>query len=230
MTDRAWLREVRNEYAKEAEIEQARYRRHKIEQLVQSTQIGREFEDATFASYRPQNDSQTAALRATREFAQAIIGGTCRSWLVLIGPVGVGKTHLIAATIKALAEHQLATSYHWRDDYLGKLKRMAYAKDSEMTTAEAVRRLAKAPLVALDDFGARISERTTDEDRAILGDLLHLLHQERHPTIISTNHPLESRQGMIGLDKLLSGPLLSRTRQLSQVVVMRGDDYRPKEG
>jgi cell division protein ZapE len=73
--------------------------------------------DATFSAYRAQTAGQQAALAATRHFVQTVRTG--RSWtdrlrrwvgaateaphgLYLVGPVGTGKTHLLAAAHHAL--------------------------------------------------------------------------------------------------------------------------------
>ena len=76
------------------------------------------FDDATFASYRTKTPSQREALDAARTFAdrvQAPVALSDRIWkwmgrnrstgpqgLYFVGPVGTGKTHLLAATYHAL--------------------------------------------------------------------------------------------------------------------------------
>lgn len=83
------------------------------------------FADATFAGYEPQSAGQAKALAITRQFVERQRASTARapSWAVswiqgvrrwitgteeasqglyLIGPPGTGKTHLLAATYRAL--------------------------------------------------------------------------------------------------------------------------------
>ncbi len=76
------------------------------------------FDDATFATYRPKTPSQTAALDAAQAFveqmkAPATLSDRIRQWVgagapdapqgvYFVGPVGTGKTHLLAAIYHAL--------------------------------------------------------------------------------------------------------------------------------
>ena len=77
------------------------------------------FHDATFESYEPQMPSQAKALRVAQgfvaeqqrvpswtEWIQRLFGATSEDQpqgLCLVGPAGTGKTHLLAATVNALA-------------------------------------------------------------------------------------------------------------------------------
>ena len=81
------------------------------------------FDDATFASYRPQNDAQAEALADAQQFAERVrrryTASALRRWLkldpasgpgqaplrsglYLVGPVGTGKTHLLVSIYRAL--------------------------------------------------------------------------------------------------------------------------------
>ena len=76
------------------------------------------FRDATFEDYEPQTPSQADALRVTRQFvadqhrspswgqrikrALGATDGRPQRGLYLVGPVGTGKTHLLAAMYNAL--------------------------------------------------------------------------------------------------------------------------------
>lgn len=74
------------------------------------------FDTATFASYQPATESQAAACRAVARFVEAApwqVGWIRRTWrrrvgappqrgIYLVGPVGTGKTHLMAAAYRQL--------------------------------------------------------------------------------------------------------------------------------
>ena len=75
------------------------------------------YDDARLASYRPQTESQTEALRKARQFVRLVrvragrpgwmrLFGRddgLRGGLYLVGPVGTGKTHLLASIYHELA-------------------------------------------------------------------------------------------------------------------------------
>ena len=74
------------------------------------------FADATFDSYRPQNDAQAEALAEARSLAERVrkryAGSALTRWLrrdadlrhglYLVGPVGTGKTHLLVSIYRTL--------------------------------------------------------------------------------------------------------------------------------
>ncbi len=74
------------------------------------------FGEASFATYRPQNEAQAEALADARAFADRVrrryTGSALRRWLkpdetlrsglYLVGPVGTGKTHLLVSIYRAL--------------------------------------------------------------------------------------------------------------------------------
>lgn len=86
------------------------------------------FESATFASYVPATPSQADACRAVQAFVEAAPwddswmrtiwnrhAGTVRKrGLYLVGPVGTGKTHLMAAAYQALHPHTSCGFVHSR--------------------------------------------------------------------------------------------------------------------
>ena len=76
------------------------------------------FADATFSAYAPRNSSQARALRIAQSFAEALLNRSTwwrrlphwlrptakptQQGLYFVGPVGTGKTHLLAAIYHAL--------------------------------------------------------------------------------------------------------------------------------
>ncbi len=74
------------------------------------------FDEATFASYRPQNPAQATALTGAQAFAERVRArydgpaflrwlkrdASLRSGLYLVGPVGTGKTHLLVSIYRTL--------------------------------------------------------------------------------------------------------------------------------
>ncbi len=62
-----------------------------------SADVPARFRERSLATYQPETPSQTNALAAARRLAAGLIRG-----LVLIGPTGVGKSHLAAGVVNAM--------------------------------------------------------------------------------------------------------------------------------
>lgn len=130
--------------------------------------------------------------------------------LILIGPVGVGKTwHLWAIA------RYLITAHHWRGSF-------------EVATAYTVQRAIAPPLdeglvstwiradlLALDDLGA---QRISEWDAGHLAGVVNDRSEDEKPILLTSNE--------MDLTKLLDERTASRIRENATIVQMDGEDRR----
>ena len=107
-------------------------------------------------------------------------------WLMLMGPYGVGKTHLAVAA--AVVRRNLGDDVYFSTvanllDHL----RAAYSPDSAVAHADLLMRISSAQLLVLDDLGA---ERNTPFAEDKLFQIVNHRYEERLPTIITTSDRL----------------------------------------
>ena len=134
------------------------------------------------------HESLNRALHEASTFAESPKG-----WLVIVGVVGCGKTHL-AAAIKNERDHQgLQTLFMTAPDLLDYL-RATYAPDSNITYDRGFDAIRNAEVLILDDYGAHSSTPWAEEK---LFQLLNPRFNGRLPTVITTNQPLD-RGGVVG--------------------------------
>lgn len=163
-------------------------------------------------------------------------GSFRESGLILIGPPGVGKTHLAAAVLKELMQrfalrglfvdftsliHQIQSTFD------------PATRDSQHGILEPVM---NAELLVLDELGAR-------KPTAWVTDILYLVMNGRYtrklPTLFTTNYSLSSPEGEdIGLDRMPSGPareslamripalLVSRLYEMARPIEIESSDFR----
>ena len=105
------------------------------------------------------------------------------NWLVLVGDVGRGKTHLAAAIKNHRDEHGEPTLFMTVPDLLDYL-RATYAPNSEVTYDRGFDAVRTAPVLILDDYGAHSSTPWAEEK---LFQLLNYRFNARLPTVITTN-------------------------------------------
>src|SRR5678816_585357 len=75
-----------------------------------SVRLPKRYDGFHFSNYKPQNQSQTVALRSAMNFAMeypAVDRG-----LLLMGSVGVGKTHLAVSILKGLTERGFSCLFY----------------------------------------------------------------------------------------------------------------------
>jgi len=123
-----------------------------------------------------------AAYQAAQEFATDPVG-----WLVLGGPSGGGKTHLVAAIANERIAQGHPAYYISVPDLLDRL-RTSFMPDSEIPYDEFFEQVRNAPLLVLDDLGAQSATAWAKEK---LDQLLTARYNSELPTVVVIITPLE---------------------------------------
>ena len=134
--------------------------------------------------------------------------GSAEKGLLLMGPSGVGKTHLAVAALKELIKRGHGGLFC---DYRELLKEIqaSYNPASESTEMGILEPIRTAAILVLDDLGA---SKPSDWVRDIVGIVLNARYNENRTTIITTNyldHPAAEGEPA----RLPGGKLISPTRE-----------------
>lgn len=106
------------------------------------------------------------------------------SWLVLIGPVGTGKTHLLMAVGNAALDADIPTLFAPVPDLLDYV-RQTFDPQSHLSYDQFFERLKSIDLLLLDDLGAEASTPWANEK---LFQLLNTRYVKRLPTMLTLNN------------------------------------------
>ena len=133
--------------------------------------------------------------------------------VVLVGPVGTGKTHIATALgIEAIKRGHNVAFYRASD----LVRALIEARDAR-TLSRLQERLRRASLLLLDELGFVPFEKAGGE---LLFDILSARH-ERAATVITSNLAFSEWNRVFGDDKLTAA-LLDRLAQHADVLVTRG--------
>ena len=136
----------------------------------------------SFETLVPEGPAQAAGYAAAceraRRYAEAPQG-----WIVLVGPVGSGKTHLACAIANARLSRGEPAFYVGAADLLDHL-RAAYNPGSDLSYDDLFDQVRNAPLLVLDDVRV---EGATEWARQRLEQMLNHRYNLRLPTVITTD-------------------------------------------
>jgi DNA replication protein DnaC len=138
--------------------------------------------------------------------------------LVLVGPVGTGKTHLaIAIGIEAAKMRKRVAFFRVAD----LVRHLVEAKDKhELGRLE--RRIQRADVLILDELGFVPFDRQGGE---LLFNLFSQRHQRRS-NIVTTNLAFSEWPTVFGGDEKLTAALLDRLAETATVVTTKGKSFR----
>lgn len=187
----------------------------------------------TLQTFRPHVRGVQQAFRATREFINQAseIRETSEErqrrvvldrlgWVVLRGPVGVGKTHLAMAVSAVALELGIETLFSTVPDLLDHL-RATFAPTSEVIYDELFERMKMAELLVLDDLGTQRSSPWADEK---LFQIFNYRYNYRLPTFVTLNERAWNH-----LDERLQSRM-SDVNFVQLVVIRDAQDYRRRQG
>jgi len=162
--------------------------------------------------------------------------------LLLIGPVGVGKTHLAVGIMKELILNKgIACLFY---DYRELLKQIqnSYNESVKVTELEVLRPVIETEVLALDELGA---VKPTEWVWDTVSLILNTRYNNNRTTIITTNYPDDPGQEPYGhpmsemgrsqraarretLGDRIGERMRSRLHEMCRVVKLDGQDFRQK--
>lgn len=139
---------------------------------------------------------------------------------LLLGPVGVGKTHL-ATTLGHIAVRRRTPTLMLRADAM--FKRLKASRLDNSTEAE-MRRLAQIRLLIIDDFALQPMDATATAD---FYELVVARHQRASTVLTSNRSPDEWLAVMT--DPLLAQSAVDRLTSTAHELVIEGQSYRRRQ-
>jgi len=139
---------------------------------------------------------------------------------LVLGPVGVGKTHL-ATALGHIATRRRVSVHMTRADKL--FKRLKAARLDNSVEAE-MRRLTHTQLLIMDDFGLQALDATETAD---FYELVVERHRKTATVITSNREPSEWLALMA--DPLLAQSAVDRLTSTAHELVVEGESYRKRQ-
>jgi len=139
--------------------------------------------------------------------------------IIILGPVGVGKTHLATALGHIAVRRRIPTCFYRADKLFNLLK----AARLDNTVEAELRRLSTIKLLIVDDLALRAMDpiATNDFYELVVG------RHQKHSTIWTSNRDPAEWVGLMA-DTLLAQAAIDRATQAAHVLIVDGPSYRQR--
>lgn len=177
--------------------------------------VGR-FLNTTFKSFNAETDGQREVLGICQAYAETFdhrVSGN----LMLIGPCGTGKTHLLAAILMRVARRDRGAIKIATAREIIRRLRATWSRDVAESEDDVINEFGGVPLLAIDELGASFG---SDAELVQLLDIIDLRYRYSLPTLVASNLSVPQLHEAIG-DRIFD-----RLRENAQIVVMSWPSHR----
>lgn len=213
-TDKAWSYE--HYLAKLSELEMARRYESRIAKWSRDAKLppGKSFETLTVKELPAEVQKQVIALRDSHQWALQAHN------VLLIGPSGVGKSHIAAALAQQLIERGVRARWMTATALVQHLQQAR----QELDLMTAMTRFDKYRVMILDDIGY---VRKTDAETQVLFEFI--AHRYESGSLIVTSNQPFSQWDQIFPDALMTVAAIDRIIHHATIIEIDTDSYRRKE-
>jgi len=214
----------------------------RIAALITQAQIPFRYRHASFANFANLGGNGQTCVRQIESWVGDFRAGRIRTGFVLGGPIGVGKSFLLAATTLALAEAGVTVRYCEFFQLLAEL-RAGYADGKADPTI--INPLLDVDVLVIDELG---KGRDTEWEKTIADSLISGRYNRGKTVLAATNFKFQDRAGSHqfninlerdlaarsdfnpeqygSLERRMGQRVFSRLREMTAFIELTGPDYR----
>jgi DNA replication protein DnaC len=194
------------------------------DRLLLEAKIPKRYEHCDLASYLPMDDNKSQknakmyVQRFVDKYPQVDVG------LLILGPCGVGKTHLAVSLLKQviIEKGDSGLFYDFRD--LLREIQGSWNAVSQTSELEILKPVLEAKVLVLDELG---SNKPTDWVRDTIAHIINCRYNDKKITIFTSNYlDAPNKQGEESLTDRIGTRLRSRLYEMCTEVEISGSDFR----
>jgi len=191
--------------------------------LFNAARVPARYSDKTLEHYDPRTPRQGEAKAYLMNYRDAFSPNA--KGVLLYGPTGVGKTHLVTSTIRYLTlEKGFSAKFV---DFFALLQQIRATFTEGGSEAEIIARLDEPQVLVIDELG---KGRATEWERTVVDSLIATRYNSGKTVFVTTNYEVDTKNGVPGLAERVGPRVMSRLHEMCEFFLIDGDDYRQSHG
>lgn len=198
----------------------------KVERIIKNSKMSKRNLSYRFENFEL-NDNNKKAYKNLKEYSKNLVNDTYKKGVIIIGPNGVGKTHLACSIANELLTNGIPVVYGTLINLLSEI-RNSYNEDSSINETDIIKLYETVNLLIIDDLG---KEKPSEWGLEKLFTIINSRYEKNLPVIITTNYNQDMLINRLNLsgETETTKSIISRLYEMCYLVKIEDKDHRIKK-